>query len=184
MPSCRKAAIFPYQTFSPGPLWHPQVCNSLPHSSQNWCIEGHAPLNPKISIKQFFQGTFQASFSWKGQWVGCEMHFWAIPCKASGSKTVVSTEVQCPCQTGSLRHGSKYFASATQLSQPDIQPGSMPSAWLSGLFFHSVHPVAVGSQDLKAVALKEPVNLLASLNNGHLRGKWTNSRKFPPVHRR
>lgn len=75
MPSCRKAAIFPYQTFSPGPLWHPQVCNSLPHSSQNWCIEGHAPLNPKISIKQFFQGTFQASFSWKGQW---ELRPWRI----------------------------------------------------------------------------------------------------------
>ena len=33
-----------------------------------------------------------------------------------------------------------YYASATQWYRPDTQPGSMSSAWLSGLPSHDVHP--------------------------------------------
>ena len=59
----------------------------------------------------------------------------------------------------------------------------MSSAWLSGLFFHCVHPGHAGSQDLKAVwslsiCLLSPPRGIVSRANGQLRGKSTNSRNF------
>ena len=68
--------------------------------------------------------------------------------------------------TCTLRRGPEYHASATQWYQPGIQPRSIQVRGCLDYFSIVCIRVTVGSQDLKAVSLKEPINLLAKPSKG------------------
>ena len=85
-----------------------------------------------------------------------------------------ATEVQCPCQTGSLIPDPIYYAQATQWYRPDTQDQCQVRGCLNCLPMVCIR-VTVGSQNLKESSSPQEACLLAcqaqNRANGQLRGK-------------
>ena len=109
---------------------------------------------------------------------------WRFPCRYCNLNQVSTTTSSFRCCTWSVAEGTvcllfpvsgsfvTQVSTEAQWCRPDTQPGSMSSAWLSYLSLMCIRDT-VGSQDLKAVALKEPVHLFAKpTKRNHQSRQW------------